>query len=54
MSKNDYSINSIKNKLNSIETCLTEVHSKATDENKEKIEQAMNSVIKASEDLSNP
>ena len=51
MSKNNYSVNSVKNKLNSIETSLTEAHSKARNENKEKIEQAMEAVVKASDDL---
>ena len=53
LSKKDSSINSTKNKLSSIEANLTEAHAQANDESKEKIESAMEAVVKASEELSN-
>lgn len=53
LSKKDSSINSVKNKLSSIEANLTEAHSHANDESKEKIENAMKAIVKASEELSN-
>lgn len=52
MDKNNSSINSVKNKLSSIEASLTEAHSKTNDQGKEKIEDAMECVVKASEELS--
>ena len=53
LSKKDSSINLVKNKLSSIEANLTEAHSHANDESKEKIENAMKAIVKASEELSN-
>ena len=52
LSKKNSSINSAKNKLISIEANLTEAHAQANDEGKEKIESAMEAVVKASESLS--
>lgn len=52
MSKKNSSINSAKNKLSSIESNLTEAHAQVNDEGKEKIESAMEAVVKASESLS--
>lgn len=52
MDKNNSSINSVKNKLSSIEASLTEAHSKTNAQSKEKIEDIMKCVVKASEELS--
>ncbi|MEO2509349.1 hypothetical protein ABHA01_16355 [Clostridium paraputrificum] len=52
MDKNNSSINSVKNKLSSIEASLTEAHSKTNAQGKEKIEDVMKCVVKASEELS--
>ena len=52
LDKNNSSINSVKNKLSSIEASLTEAHSKTNAQGKEKIEDVMKCVVKASEELS--